>query len=463
MAMQRLRSNLITGTKIGLLILALSLSLLAQGKNPVILIPGLSGSELRQKETNERVWFRTFKSKSEDLRLPITADPIKSRDRLVATDVLRTVKIGIFPITDVYGGFIKAMESRGGYHEESWDQPSEDGFEDSLYVYPYDWRLDNVTNARLLIRKIEALKAKLNKPALKFDIIAHSMGGLISRYAAMYGDMDLPAGTRKFVVTWAGAKHFDKVVLLGTPNEGATLALRDLTEGFSLGGLRIDLPFVQDMSKFTLFTLPSGYQLLPAPGTLKAFDDHFEPIKIDQFDPKAWTKYGWNTIDDPDFAGKFNAAERRAAPQFFAASLSRARKFHEALESAPGKTGGLSFYSIGSDCKTVLDAIIVYRDPKSNKYKTIFRPKGFVRTDGVKVSDEEVQNILMSGGDGVVTASSLRSERPMTEGYDSVLDFKSVKMICEVHNQLASNSKVQDHIIAWLADKTTSSDDDQEK
>ena len=63
--------------------------------------------------------------------------------------------------------FIKAMEIRGGYHEEKWDEPSEDGYQDSLYVFPYDWRLDNVENARLLIRKIETLKIKLKKPELE--------------------------------------------------------------------------------------------------------------------------------------------------------------------------------------------------------------------------------------------------------------------------------------------------------
>src|SRR5258708_37790703 len=81
----------------GILLFALSFSLFAQGKNPVILIPGLSGSELRTKDTNERVWFKTIKSKSADLRLPIAADVTKMHDGLIATDVLREVKIGIFP------------------------------------------------------------------------------------------------------------------------------------------------------------------------------------------------------------------------------------------------------------------------------------------------------------------------------------------------------------------------------
>ena len=143
------------------------------------------------------------------------------------------------------------MEQRGGYHEEKWDTPSADGYKDSLYIFAYDWRLDNVENARLLIRKIEALQLKLKKPELKFDIVAHSMGGIISRYAAMYGDTDLPArGVPR--LTWAGARFFGKIVLLGTPNEGSVNALSALVNGYSLGSVRLDLPFVQDSSKFML-------------------------------------------------------------------------------------------------------------------------------------------------------------------------------------------------------------------
>src|SRR4051794_24136309 len=118
---------------------------LCQGKNPVILVPGLSGSELRHRLNNDLVWFRAFKSGKEDLRLPLGPDPTKMRDGLTATDVLRGVKFGIFPVTDVYGGFVKAFETRGGYHEEKWLTPTANGDHDAIYVFPYDWRLDNVT------------------------------------------------------------------------------------------------------------------------------------------------------------------------------------------------------------------------------------------------------------------------------------------------------------------------------
>ncbi|MBK7933526.1 MAG: hypothetical protein IPK01_08495 [Acidobacteria bacterium] len=63
--------------------------------------------------------------------------------------------------------FGRCVQEFQGYHEEFWDTPTAKGGEKSIYVFPYDWRLDNVENARLLIRKIVDLKAKIKQPELE--------------------------------------------------------------------------------------------------------------------------------------------------------------------------------------------------------------------------------------------------------------------------------------------------------
>ena len=143
------------------------------------------------------------------------------------------------------------------------------------------------------------------------------MGGIIARYAAMYGDADLPAGNTKPQPTWAGAKLFDKVILIATPNEGAALALSSLVEGFTISGMRIDMPFLHDTSKFTLFTLPSVYQLLPAPGTFRVFDEKLRPIDLSTFTTQeSGSKFGWNAMDDKDFAQEFKGLNGRCCRLF---------------------------------------------------------------------------------------------------------------------------------------------------
>ncbi|HEV7699330.1 MAG TPA: hypothetical protein VGO43_03795 [Pyrinomonadaceae bacterium] len=455
-----IRSRAIKGTsfhamRIGLLIGSLVLCAVAQN-NPVILVPGLTGSELRNKDTNERVWFKTFKPKDDDIRLPLNADPTLMGDKLIATDALREIKVAGFSVIDAYGGFLKAMVGRGGYHEEKWDAPGDRGADKAVYVYAYDWRLDNVGNARALVKKVEALRTTLGKPDLKFDVVAHSMGGMVTRYAAMYGDADLPAAGKKPRPTWAGAKYFDKVVLIGTPNEGAINALNSLINGFTLNGVRIDLPFVQDTSKFMVFTLPAIYQLMPAPGTLRAFDETLQPMEIDIYDPKTWRKYGWDVTRDKDFVDQFEAPDRRIADAYFAGALSRAKRLHEALAAADGKTSGVSFYTVGCDCRTETpDGVVLYFDRQTNKWRTQFKPKGFTRWDGYRLSDADMRKAVLSPGDGIVPLHSIEASfESKRAGVKSIIGGETTEKICEDHNKQAANSGIQDYVIKVLTGKT---------
>ena len=452
MIKRKLTNSIALVVRLGILVAALSFSLLAQGTHSVIIIPGLTGSELVNKKTGKTVWFRISKSKTDDLRLPISANLERVHDSLMPGDILRGVKIGILPKYDVYGGFVDALIARGGYHEELWETPTAKGAEKGIYVFPYDWRLDNVGNARLLVRRVEALKRKLGKPNLKFDIVAHSMGGIIARYAAMYGDADLPAADRKFQPTWAGAQLFDKIILMGTPNEGSALALNSLLNGLRLGGIKIDLPFVRNMSKFDVFTIPAAFQLLPAPGTLRVFDDKLQPLDIDIYDTKVWAKYGWAPMNDKGFEKAFTPAERRIAAAYFAAVLRRAKRLHEALAIGPkdGKSG-VSIYLVGSDCKDALDSILIYQEKDSGKWKTLFKTTGFTRSDGQKVSAEDLKKVMIGPGDGTVTRRSLEAAtEALIAKVVSIVFPTSSKFVCEEHDRLQTNSEIQNYVISIL-------------
>jgi pimeloyl-ACP methyl ester carboxylesterase len=423
----------------------------AQGKNPVIIIPGIIGSELINGKNGEVVWFRSQRAKEDDLRLPISPNLARNRDSLQAKDVLRTVKIGIFPKADIYESLAKALETHG-YIEGKWANPPVKGYEDTFYVFAYDWRRDNVENARLLVRQIQTLKRKLGKPDLKFDVIAHSMGGLITRYAAMYGDADLPAG-RKPAPTWAGAGNFRQIFLVGTPNEGSVRSLDSLINGVSFFGISINLPFFQNLTKFDLFTIPAAYQLLPADGTLKAYDENLKPLTVDLYDPANWTKYGWSPIDDKDFAKEFTPGEQKNAKAYFAAVLNRARRFQEAL-NAPTKDIPVSINIVGSNCKPTLDAIVIYPGKKGDGWKTIFKADSFERSDGQKVTSDELKAVIYASGDGVVTARSRLAETLLEKpGAKPALPSLSNFSICEEHDKLTANAEIQNYILNVLAGK----------
>src|SRR4051812_5389073 len=197
-------------------------SKLRKGKRPVIIIPGILGSELVNSETKERVWINLSDSKTDGLSLPVSPKLAENRDKIIATRIIERAKVSAFlPEVSIYEALIQSMERYGGYTKGDWENPDAlNGGLDKYYVFSYDWRLDNVENARTLIRKIEELKQKIGNAELRFNVIAHSMGGLVARYAAMYGDQDLPPDDEKAVPNWNGAKHFNKIFMFGVPNEG---------------------------------------------------------------------------------------------------------------------------------------------------------------------------------------------------------------------------------------------------
>src|ERR671920_1361189 len=165
-----------------------------RGKRPLIVIPGILGSRIVHRRTGEVVWPSVFRSDVDGLSLPATPDLEANRDELVAARIVEAAKLGgkFGPEVYVYHHLIRALEEYGGYREGDWDSPPEGGDRDTFYVFAYDWRRDNVESARQLAKRVEALKLKLGRPDLRFNVVAHSMGGLVARYAAMYGDRDLP-------------------------------------------------------------------------------------------------------------------------------------------------------------------------------------------------------------------------------------------------------------------------------
>ncbi|MGD9561692.1 MAG: hypothetical protein AB7F88_05675 [Pyrinomonadaceae bacterium] len=420
----------------------------ATGKAPVIIIPGLTGSDLVNSKTGEEVWFKARRAKDDDLRLPISPILSDNRDDLVTKDILRSIHLLKFlPEVEIYERLTVALGERG-YREARWDSAKRGDHQDTFLVFPYDWRLDNVENARLLVRRIEALKRTLRKPNLKFNVIAHSMGGLIARYAAMYGDRDIPAGVPK--PTWAGSRHFDKIFLLGTPNEGSLDSLNALLNGFSYIGGGLNIPFVQNIDRFDTFTIQSIYQLLPHDGSFLVYDENLNRLSIDIYDPEMWEKYDWAIWRDDDFSKEFPFDEQKNAQAYFRAVLLRAKRFQEALDANTSKKVPVSLYLVGADCKETSNAVLLLRNKEKKRWETHFKADGFTNSSGRKITDEELKPIMFGLGDSVVTKRSLAGESLVAGGKTASLPIVGEFYRCEVHNKLATNPEIQEKLFALL-------------
>lgn len=423
----------------------------AIGKRPVIVIPGIMGSRLSNSDTGESVWVSIRRSKVDDLRLPMSPNIAANKDKLVANQILEKIKILKFlPQISVYEGGIKFLET-SGYKRGDWETPTLDGAlgdQDTYYLFAYDWRRDNVESADKLIQKIDALRKKLGKPDLKFDIVAHSMGGLVARYAAMYGRADVTEVPRP---NWEGTKYFANICLFGTPNDGSMEAFDTMLNGYTVG-LFTGRQTIGVLNKEVALTSPALFQLLPHGDSLNFYDEGLQPLKLDIYDPQVWKTYGWSAAFDEKFRSTLTAAELAQMDKYFVAVLNRAKKFHNALAVKSPPPANLFFYTYGSDCKTTLDGAVLYKEKDATEWKTLTRGSSFKNSKGEKIDDKEVKKVVYGLGDGTVTKTSVVVESFYQAAKNGAPAGNAATpfFACQDHASLMSNKILQDSFLEQI-------------
>lgn len=447
-----------------------------KGKRPVIVIPGILGSRIVNRRTGEVVWPSVFRSDVDGLSLPTTPDLAGNHDELVAARIIDAAKLGkLAPEVYIYHHLLRALEDYGGYREGDWMNPPEGGDEDTFYVFAYDWRRDNVESARQLVKRVEALKLKLGRPDLRFNVVAHSMGGLVARYAAMYGDRDLPEAGAEPRPDWAGAGFVNKVFMFGTPNGGSTEAFAVLLEGYSVTeGLRRRVHLLNKLSREDVMAVPSIYQLLPHAARVNFLDRDLRPLSVDLYDPGTWRRFGWSAAHDPAFRAAYErgAARDEEAPAgrrtlaeldaYFDAVLARARRFHEALDArgVDGADAPVKLFAFGGDCEETLSAPVILRDGKTGRWLTLTRPQSLKGSDGHRFKREEVVRAMYAPGDGRVTRDSLLGvglgAGRASALYETPLPVAYAAFTCDLHSDLQNNLTLQDNALTLLVNELTS-------
>jgi hypothetical protein len=429
-------------------------------RNPVIAIPGILGTKLVARDSLRVVWGAFDRgsadpSRPEDARLialPIGAgQPLDGlRDEVEPAGVLDRVRVSVLgvPVDILAYAQILATLGAGGYRDESLGlggavDYGSDHF--TCFQFGYDWRRDNVESARALARFVKEKHAYVraeyrkrfgvDRPDLKFDIAAHSMGGLVVRYFLMYGDQDLPADGSLPELTWEGARYLQRVILIGTPNAGAAQALLDLVNGRDIGPT---LPYYWPA---LMGTFPSTYQLLPRSRHRPAVWDRDANRPVtDLLDPGLWERMGWG-LAAPDQASRLAAleptadpAERRAAAlDLQRRALERARRFQAALDRPVAVPPGVELFLVAGDGQPTPSVVSV--DSATGAVSV------FGRADG----------------DGTVTrASALMDER---QGADwqpyvrSPIPFRHVMFLPAEHLGITQDATFRDNVLYWLLEE----------
>lgn len=411
---------------------------------PVILIPGLFGSKLRNKKTGKEVWpgsvtdvlfsdYRELALKFDPQTLQVLPDDLEAFD--VADQVLGK---------DIYGPIIQTLEKFGGYVRGVAGTPVQKKGQRRYYVFPYDFRQDNTQHAAALDRLIETVRKDYGEPNLRVDFVAHSMGGLVARYYLRYGMADVLNGEAE-QVTLYGTNRVRKFILLGTPNLGSASSLHAFLTGEPVGLGRIP-PEV-------LATMPSGYQLFPHPLVSWLIDANGNALHEDLFDAKTWERYRWSLHDPVIQARLASASGMKSAEQFmamqkyFAFRLERARRFLWAL-STPEPATPIRYVLFGGDCSLTPARLMLEKE--GDQLLTRLDPKDIRHP----VAGVPYAELMLEPGDGRVTKPSLLARETLDpsaeQSEDSFMPIAYWFFLCEDHVQLTNNINFQDNLLNVL-------------
>ena len=244
---------------------------------PLIFIPGIAGSELWI--DGKRAWgdldglrhLENLRIANGPRNIPAaaTCDPANSDEAYRATCGALNQFVALGPLKmDVYEPLWRYLETLGY---------TRFGNKKNLFLFPYDWRRSNFDTAADLDAFI---KSKPELAGKEIDILAHSMGGLVSLiYTNKYdapvgpgGKCDFPRNCRVKTVITMGTPFWGSVSAVATPFLGWGQASRWL-----MGGT--------DTIISTLLSWPSLYELLPTYDGCCVSTDGAMPRSLNLLDP----------------------------------------------------------------------------------------------------------------------------------------------------------------------------------
>lgn len=344
---------------------------------PVVVVPGVMGSCLLR-PGGTPVWLSAGNAFGYyGLGLPLTLPLCDGRDDLVPGALIGTEAMlpRLFGFSE-YADLLDLLRT-GGFRPADGEPTAPFRY----HVFSYDWRRDLVESARRLHEMLEGLADARKDPDARFNLIGHSMGGLVARYYLRYGTAE---PEKDGPVTWAGAKRIANLALVAAPSGGGMHALEALLHGNRVGLSHTTL------SASVVARMPSVYQLLPPAGAAALLDHAGRPMNADLLDPATWDRLGWGA-----YAPHGDAGPREEERAFLHAVLDRARAFHAALDLSPASPCPARVLVLGGDCLPTLGAAVV---PEGRGQLARFEPR-----------DEREKDLMYEAGDGRVTRGSVLS------------------------------------------------------
>ncbi|MEA4862102.1 MAG: esterase/lipase family protein [Victivallaceae bacterium] len=417
-------------------------------RRPVVIVPGLLGSRLRNLDTGKVAWGEFSPRGFDDAFFRGLAFPMQNgrmlaamRDRNVADGMLLAAEIRILGMSFEsagYAGLVDILKS-AGYVTESDAMVAGHGHP-TLFLFSYDWRRNPAENAVELAKFIDSKRDMLldayhkeygpGDYDIRFDLIAHSMGGLVSRYYMMYGTEQPDTDGTPPPLTWAGARNLARVAIVATPNAGYLDTLLEMN-----GGLRLSeaAPLIPGA---VLATMPSYYAMLPwsaAGGEVR----NLHGDRLDMFDPAVWERYGWGLAGPAAAPTLATLLPDVADPQ--------ARR-EIALDHQKKCLAAAS---------ALRTALTVEADPPPWLQVTMFAGDA-VPTDSVAEASLAggLRRVEFDAGDGKVLCSSVRADRfvdgPRGRRYDPEVRWDAMVYLPASHMGITNSSTFASNLLSFL-------------
>lgn len=411
---------------------------------PVILIHGAFGGRICDSEAQEQQqehWpgglIKLLTGSYQSLALPIPNTPYATEQRPLVVCGLTDTVAG----ADFYGDIENTLTGPGGYEHTQPGKPVT-GTQRRYYRFTYDWRQDNHQTAAHLNALVDQIRLDHNNSQLQVDIVAHSMGGLVTRYWLRYGDTDI-LNSNDFPINNVGADKARKVILVGTPNLGSTSALQQILMGADFT--------VNDVTPEVLLSFPSAYQLLPHPIVDAVLGSNGKPLERDIYDIRVWRALGWGPFDNRVrqrlLKKGWTTQDLEALQQYVGIHLERARRFVWSLTVKNTMTAH-ELIMFGGDCVASPARILIEDIGEESLVRLwpneIKNPR----------PDINYHSVMLEPGDGAVTKASLLARTrldpsiPRHRYSDFPLDY--AVMFCGDHTDLPGNITFQDNLLHIL-------------
>ncbi len=217
----------------------------------VVFVPGITGTSLVKSGNILDVWWEQV------AKAVVEKDDPKVIELLTQSGLEPGQPLQDAGTTKVYGPLIDYFTGKGfRYVVANQDPLPEQG--NVLIGFGYDWRQSNVDSASALNDYLNFI-ASAQKDA-PIWLLAHSMGGLVSRYVLESGDFSSSASYK-----------IQGLVTAATPHIGAPLALSAVTGQANQSDL-LNPQLIETLVDEPKFL--SAFQLLVAPGTPFVFENN---------------------------------------------------------------------------------------------------------------------------------------------------------------------------------------------